>query len=321
MSESDRALEIVQLAVQAMKDRGASARAHTAALAALTATAANGAPANIRAATSLPIAEPTTVVAERAPKKDLVTTSSAAPATEAAAQPRAASAASRKPSAPAVNPVPSKLAPATGTKAERLAAMREKVLPCTLCPNLVASRIQVVFGVGSPEAELMFVGEAPGADEDLAGEPFVGKAGQLLTKVIETMGLSRDQVYIANVLKCRPDMPAGSSGNRKPTLPEMNTCKPYLLEQIEIIQPRVIVGLGATAMEGLLGVDKFFITKERGHWKEFAGIPLMPTFHPAYVLRNQALSVKRQVWEDMLQVLEKLGKPISEKQRAYFLSK
>ena len=213
------------------------------------------------------------------------------------------------------------LAPASGTKGERLAAMRDSVLPCALCPNLARSRTQVVFGVGNPEAELMFVGEAPGADEDLAGEPFVGKAGQLLTKIIETMGFARSDVYIANVLKCRPDMPPNTSGNRKPTLPEMNTCKPYLLEQISIIQPKVLVGLGATAMEGLLGADKFGITKKRGEWHEFAGIPLMPTFHPAYLLRNQALSEKRRVWEDMLAVLEKLGRPISQKQRDYFLSR
>lgn len=199
--------------------------------------------------------------------------------------------------------------------------MRSLVLPCTKCPNLVRSRTQVVFGVGSPEAELMFVGEAPGEDEDRQGEPFVGKAGQLLTKIIETMGLSREKVYIANVLKCRPDMPPGESGNRKPTLPEMNTCKPYLLEQIEIIQPRVIVGLGSTAMEGLLGIVPFQITKKRGQWHEFNGIPLMPTFHPAFVLRNQALSVKRQVWEDMLAAMEKLGHPISERQRNFFLAK
>lgn len=222
---------------------------------------------------------------------------------------------------PAFAPVTSKIAPTTGSKAERIAAMRDSVLGCVKCPNLVRSRTQVVFGVGNPEAELMFVGEAPGADEDAAGEPFVGKAGQLLTKIIETMGLSRNDVYIANVLKCRPDMPPGESGNRKPTLPEMNTCKPYLLEQIEIIKPKVLVGLGATAMEGLLGLDKFAITKQRGQWQTFAGIPLMPTFHPAYLLRNQALSEKRRVWEDMLAVMEKLGLSISEKQRGYFLSK
>ena len=208
-----------------------------------------------------------------------------------------------------------------GNKTERLAQLSAPVLACAKCPHLVTSRTQVVFGVGNPDAEIMFVGEAPGADEDMVGEPFVGKAGQLLTKIIETMGLRRSDVFIANVLKCRPNMPHGEPGNRKPTPAEMDTCKPYLIQQIEIIQPRVIVGLGATAMEGLLGQEKVFITKLRGTWKEFQGIPLMPTYHPSYLLRNQALSEKRNVWEDMLAVLERLGKPITEKQRAFFLPK
>lgn len=211
----------------------------------------------------------------------------------------------------------SRIAPADGTKAERLAAMRDPVLTCTKCPNLVRSRTQVVFGVGNPEAELMFVGEAPGEDEDEQGEPFVGKAGQLLTKIIETMGLTRDTVYIANVLKCRPNMPPGVSGNRKPELKEMQTCLPYLREQIGIIQPQAIVALGATALQGLTG-QNLPVGRLRGKWLEFHGIPLMVTFHPAYLLRNQAIGEKRKVWEDMLLVLEKLGHPISEKQRQYF---
>jgi DNA polymerase len=184
---------------------------------------------------------------------------------------------------------------------------------------LAASRTQVVFGVGSIDAELMFIGEAPGADEDAQGEPFVGAAGQLLTKIIQTMGLSRQTVYIANILKCRPDTPGQASGNRKPTPEEMQTCIPYLHEQIDLIRPKVIVALGATAVEGLLG-KTIGITKLRGNWRAYRGIPLMPTYHPAYLLRNQALSEKRRVWEDMLQVMEKLGLPISQKQRNYFLT-
>src|SRR5439155_923138 len=137
-------------------------------------------------------------------------------------------------------------------KAELLAPIRERVRICTKCPHLASSRTQTVFGVGNPDAELMFVGEAPGEDEDLQGEPFVGKAGQLLTRIIETMGFARGDVYIANILKCRPDMPPSESGNRKPRADEMQTCLPYLREQIEIIQPRALVALGATAMEGLL---------------------------------------------------------------------
>jgi DNA polymerase len=195
--------------------------------------------------------------------------------------------------------------------------LRAAALRCIECPHLVATRTQVVFGVGNPRAELMFIGEAPGADEDLQGEPFVGKAGQLLTKIIQTMGFTRDSVYIANVLKCRPDMPPGSTGNRKPKPGEMAACLPWLAEQIRLIAPRVLVALGATAIEGLLG-EKRPMHELRGTWLEHAGIPVMVTYHPAYLLRNQSLAEKRKVWEDMLRVLEKLGAPISEKQRAYF---
>jgi uracil-DNA glycosylase family 4 len=201
-----------------------------------------------------------------------------------------------------------------------LQALRDPVLACTKCPHLVKSRTQVVFGVGDPRAELMFVGEAPGADEDLQGEPFVGKAGQLLTRIIETMGFQREDVYIANVLKCRPDMPPGQSGNRRPTTFEMQTCLPYLRRQIEIIQPRVLVALGAIAMEGLTGTVEP-MRKLRGRWHTFQGTPLMATYHPAYLLRNQSLSEKRKVWEDMLMVLEKLERPVSERQRNFFLKK
>jgi len=210
-----------------------------------------------------------------------------------------------------------RIAPETGSKSDRMAALRGPVLACGKCPHLLRSRSQVVFGVGSLDAELMFVGEAPGEDEDKQGEPFVGRAGQLLTKIIETMGLSRETVFIANVLKCRPDMPPGVSGNRKPKLEEMQTCLPYLREQIEIIRPKAIVALGATALEGLTG-EALPVGRVRGTWRAFEGIPLMVTYHPAYLLRNQAISEKRKVWEDMLLVLQKLGHPISEKQRQYF---
>ncbi|GAB4170117.1 MAG: hypothetical protein Fur0032_08850 [Terrimicrobiaceae bacterium] len=200
-----------------------------------------------------------------------------------------------------------------------LAELREAALLCEKCPSLVAFRHGVVFGVGNESAELMFVGEAPGADEDLQGEPFVGKAGQLLTKIIEAMGLRREDVYIANVLKCRPDMPAGAAGNRKPKAEEMATCLPWLRRQIELIRPKVMVALGATAAEGLLGVTGP-IGKMRGQWQDFCGKPVMVTYHPAYLLRNQSIGEKRKVWEDMLKVLERLGRPISEKQRKFFTS-
>jgi DNA polymerase len=203
-------------------------------------------------------------------------------------------------------------------KAAAFAALRERALACVKCPHLASSRKSVVFGVGSIDAQLMFVGEAPGADEDEQGEPFVGKAGQLLTKIIQATGLSRADVYIANILKCRPDTPGQTAGNRKPTSDEMATCISYLHEQIDLIRPRVILALGATAVEGLLG-KTLGITKLRGTWKTYRGTPLMPTYHPAYLLRNQAMSEKRKVWEDMLAVMEKLEMPISEKQRNYFL--
>jgi DNA polymerase len=208
----------------------------------------------------------------------------------------------------------------TGSKAARIEELRAPTLACVRCPHLVRSRTQVVFGVGNPEAELMFVGEAPGEDEDLQGEPFVGKAGQLLTKIISAMGYEREQIYIANVLKCRPDMPLGESGNRKPRADEMQTCLPYLKQQIDIIQPRALVALGATAMEGLLGEVKP-MAQLRGRWHSFQEIPLMATYHPAYLLRNQSMTEKRKVWEDMLLVLEKLERPISDRQRGFFLSK
>jgi len=201
---------------------------------------------------------------------------------------------------------------------DQLGPLQRQVVACVKCPHLARSRTQTVFGVGNPNAELMFVGEAPGADEDAQGEPFVGRAGQLLTRIIETMGFARSDVYIANVLKCRPDMPAGAPGNRAPTPIEMQTCLPYLREQIEIIRPKVLVALGAVAVEGLLGT-RGTMREMRGRWHSFNETPLMITYHPAYLLRNQAPSEKRKVWEDMLQVLEHLEAPITEKQRNYFL--
>lgn len=202
-------------------------------------------------------------------------------------------------------------------KAALLEPIRARVAVCIKCPHLARTRTQTVFGVGNPDAELMFIGEAPGADEDARGEPFVGRAGQLLTKIIETMGFKRSDVYIANVLKCRPDMPPGSAGNRPPTPVEMQTCLPYLAEQIGIIQPKVLIALGATAVEGLLGT-RGVMRELRGRWHSHQETPLMITYHPSYLLRNQSPSEKRKVWEDMLQVLERLGRPITEKQRNYF---
>ena len=208
--------------------------------------------------------------------------------------------------------------PGAPNKAELLEPIRERVGVCTKCPHLACSRTQTVFGVGNPDADLMFIGEAPGLDEDKQGEPFVGRAGQLLTRILKAMNFAREDVYIANILKCRPDTAPGSFGNRPPTPTEMQTCRPYLLEQIEIIQPRILVALGAVAVEGLLGM-RGTMRELRGRWHAYNGIPLMIMYHPAYLLRNQAPSEKRKVWEDMLQVLERLDQPITERQRNYFL--
>ena len=223
-------------------------------------------------------------------------------------------------------PAPADLLPAPvrpsldpAAKVEAMRELRERALVCIKCPNLASSRKNVVFGVGDIHAQLMFVGEAPGADEDVQGEPFVGAAGQLLTKIVQTMGLAREKVYIANILKCRPDTPGQRSGNRKPTPDEMKTCIPYLHSQIDLIQPRVLVALGGVAIEGLLG--KSGIMRLRGQWHTYRGIPLMPTFHPSFLLRTTSLADKRRVWEDMLQVMERLEMPISEKQRGFFLAR
>lgn len=161
----------------------------------------------------------------------------------------------------------------------------------------------VAFGEGDPDADLMFVGEGPGADEDAQGRPFVGRAGKKLNEMITAMKLKREQVYIANIAKTRPP------GNRVPTLDEATVCMPFLLRQIEIIQPKVIVCLGATATKYLLDNPKIAIGKTRGQWHQFADIPLMPTFHPAYLLRAYTVENRKRVWEDLRKVMDKLGLP------------
>jgi len=186
-------------------------------------------------------------------------------------------------------------------KTADLDALREFVGDCQRC-KLAPGRTNLVFGVGNPSAELMFVGEGPGADEDARGEPFVGRAGQLLTDIIERgMGMARSDVYICNVVKCRPP------GNRNPEPDEVAACEPFLMRQIELVAPRVIVGLGTFAVQALLRV-KTPISKLRGVWHDFGGIKLMPTFHPAYLLRNPG--DKRLVWADIQEVMKFLGRPM-----------
>ncbi len=200
--------------------------------------------------------------------------------------------------------------------------LQERVIACQICPHLARTRTQVVFGTGTIHADLMFVGEAPGAEEDVQGEPFVGRAGQLLTKMIQAMRLDRNDIYIGNILKCRPDMPSGSTGNRPPTPDEINNCRPYIISQIDIIRPKVLVALGSSAVRGLLSLDTG-IGKLRGKWLDFRGIPVMPTYHPSYLLRKagpSGLTEKRKAWEDLIAVMMKLGMPVSEKQQNYFLN-
>ena len=180
--------------------------------------------------------------------------------------------------------------PADGSPRERLDHVRSQLGPCTRC-RLHAGRTKLVFGVGNPDADLMFVGEAPGRDEDREGIPFVGRAGQLLTRIIEAIDLRREDVYIANVIKCRPP------DNRNPEPDEVQTCEPYLFAQIDCIRPRVVVALGSFAARTLLRDDRASITRVRGRVFGFRGARLVPTFHPAFLLRSP--DRKREVWEDM----------------------
>jgi len=176
---------------------------------------------------------------------------------------------------------------------EVLRDIREDIGDCVRCKLHGLGRTQIVFGVGNPRADLMFVGEAPGADEDIQGEPFVGRAGQLLTKIIEAIGLARGDVYIANVLKCRPP------GNRNPEPDEVEQCEPFLLRQIDVVKPKVIVALGKFAAQCLLKTNDP-ITRLRGREYKYRNAVLIPTYHPAYLLRTP--SAKREVWEDMKRV-------------------
>jgi DNA polymerase len=211
-----------------------------------------------------------------------------------------------------------------GDKPARWQALRELVLNHPVCRAHVRPGKQVVLGVGDLNARIFFVGEAPGAEEEVQGEPFVGPAGQLLTRMIQGMGLKREQVYIGNIMNWRPEMAPGGGGeqigNRAPSPEEMKFCLPFLRAQLDIVQPQLIVALGKTAAEGLLGQGTFKTLGEiRGRWHAFSGVPLMVTYHPSYILRNQSNSSKRLIWEDLLKVMERAALPISDKQQKYFL--
>ena len=175
---------------------------------------------------------------------------------------------------------------------------------CTRCKLHEQGRKQIVFGVGNPKADLMFVGEGPGADEDAQGEPFVGRAGQLLNKMIEAMGLKREDVYIANVVKCRPP------GNRTPERDECETCSPFLMRQVEAIKPKAIVALGAVAAKNLLGLNET-MANMRGRWYDFRGTQLRVTYHPAFLLRDPRQ--KSEAWKDLQEVMKYLGLKVQKK--------
>jgi uracil-DNA glycosylase len=185
-----------------------------------------------------------------------------------------------------------------------LRIIREDLGECTRCVLHKQGRKQIVFGVGNPKADLMFIGEAPGADEDEQGEPFVGRAGQLLNNMIKAMGLQREDVYIANIIKCRPP------GNRTPERDECETCSPFLMRQISVIKPKVIVALGAVAAKTLLAINAP-MTELRGRWYDFRGTKLAVTYHPAFLLRDPRQ--KKEAWKDLQRVMKELALPIPTK--------
>jgi uracil-DNA glycosylase family 4 len=205
----------------------------------------------------------------------------------------------RVPAAPP-RTAPAPASPSAAPKSSlALADVRAELGDCRRC-KLHATRTHIVFGVGDPHAELVFVGEAPGQNEDLQGEPFVGDAGQLLTRMIEAMGFGRDQVYIVNTLKCRPP------GNRNPEPDELDACEPFLKKQLAAIRPKVIVALGKFAAQWLTGQRDAAIGALRGRWWSYEGVKVMPTYHPAFLLRTP--SQKRVVWEDLKLVMVELGR-------------
>lgn len=222
-------------------------------------------------------------------------------------------------------PAPKVVLPA-GDKQTRWNALLQLVLNDPVCRAHVRPGKKVVLGVGNLDARIFFCGEAPGAEEEEQGEPFVGPAGQLLTRMIQGMGLKRSDVYIGNIMNWRPQMPVAHGGvqigNRPPTPEEMTYCLPYLKAQIDVVNPEIIVALGATAVTGLFGSGSFKTLGEiRSQWKLFAEKPVMVTYHPSYILRNPTNRSKRAIWEDLLKVMERASLPISEKQRNFFLEK
>jgi uracil-DNA glycosylase family 4 len=237
-------------------------------------------------------------------------------------EPAAAREVLERPSQPAP-PRVSQLTPTGSTNAEKIASLAAMAETWEPARQLGTLRQTMVFSVGDPNAKLMLIGEAPGVEEERQREPFVGPAGQKLTGILKAMGLERSQVYISNICKFRPAMDNQGNGNRAPTDQEMAACLPFVLTEIDVIRPQIIVALGATASKGL-GIEGP-VGRLRGKFHDFRGTPTMVTYHPSYILReekmNGGMQAKRQVWEDMLQVMERLALPISEKQRGFFKAK
>lgn len=218
-------------------------------------------------------------------------------------------------------PVTSTLAIEGATRSEQLDSLRRQAENWAPARSLGSLRETMVFATGNPEARVMLVGEAPGYQEEKEREPFVGPAGQKLNDILKATGLSREEVYISNIVKFRPATPKQTTNNRKPTPEEMAACMPFVRAEIAIVKPACIIALGGTAAEGLLGLTGT-VTSMRGPWHDFEGTPVRVTYHPSYLLQSGGgNTVKRQVWEDMLAVMERLGLPISDKQRGYFLPK
>ena len=207
------------------------------------------------------------------------------------------------------------------TRTEQLNSLRRQAENWGPAKALGSLRETMVFATGNPEARVMLIGEAPGYQEERERQPFVGPAGQKLNDILKAMGISREEIYISNIVKFRPSTPKQTTNNRKPTPEEMAVCMPFVRAEINIIKPECILALGGTAAEGLLGLTGT-VTSMRGTWHNFEGTPVRATYHPSYLLQSGgSTNVKRQVWEDMLAVMEKLALPISEKQRGFFPSK
>ena len=224
--------------------------------------------------------------------------------------------------APASAPVVKQDAIVSGSgKAEQLAGLRKQAENWAPAHALGTLREKMVFATGNPDAEIMFVGEAPGYNEEKEGEPFVGPAGQKLNDILKAMGIQRADVYISNLVKFRPSLPKQTTNNRKPSPEEMAACLPLVMAEISVVRPKLIIALGGTAAEGLLGLEGT-VGAMRDKWHDLSGIPARVTYHPSYLLQSGGSNdVKRALWEDMLAAMEKLGMPISEKQRGFFLPK